>query len=99
MGFVGFLTVWLSVQLRRIPTELLQLRVYMNHGRLFEGLLALGIGTLSDLMTVIPSIVVFDPFLSLVWTAAWLATWAAFLSYGIVSLSRTFGMAQRGMTQ
>ena len=67
MGFVGFSTVWLSVQLRRIPTELLlQLRVYMNHGRLSEGLLALGIGTLSGLRPVIPSIVVFDPFLSLV---------------------------------
>ncbi len=50
-------------------------------------------------MTVIPSIVVFDPFLSLVWTAGLLALWAAFLSYEIVSLIRTFGMAQRGMTQ
>ena len=51
-----------------LPTKVggLRARYLMNHGRLSEGLLALGIGTLSGLRTVIPSIVVFDPFLSLV---------------------------------
>ncbi len=92
-ALIGVATLWLLFSTRRMPREMLQLRVFNNHDRLYRALLSLGAGSFAGLLAPAPALLSVDP--PLYWLVAWTSAWSVAIWHGMGTLIAMFRVPTR----